>query len=109
MCGDFARWDVAPEHSLISELHASGNFGPEIASGRATESEEALHVTVAADILPRAERTLDTILSPVRGADDEEEAARVRALTPILALCMPLDTPRRGLQTFCTALRRALP
>ena len=95
------RWDVAPEHSLISELHARlATSVTEIASGRATESEEALHVTVAADILPRAERTLDTILSPVRGADDEEEAARVRALTPILALCMPLDTPAPRFANF---------
>lgn len=88
------RWRAGPDLILISELHARlATAVSAIASGRATSADESLHMKVAAVILPRAEMLLSTLLAPPSGSNAEEMAMTLRALTPVLALCLPLDTP----------------
>lgn len=99
------RWDVDAPASVVSEVHVRlATAVSEIASGRASDEEEAAHARVSAIILPLAEISLRSLLASPRETDAETAAAKVRALTPILALSMPLDTPA---PMFANFLNRA--
>ena len=64
-----------------------------IASGRAAKVESALRDVVATALFPVVLRALCACLAPDPGADVDDIAARIRALAPTVAFCMPLDTP----------------
>jgi hypothetical protein len=99
------RWRAGPEGTVVSELHARlATAVSAIASGRATSADASLHGKVAAVILPRAESSLSKLLAPPRGTNADEAATALRALTPVLALCLPLDTPA---PKFANYLHRA--
>lgn len=98
------RWDVDVPSSVVSEVHVRlATAVSEIASGRASD-EEAAHARVSAIILPIAEISLRSLLASPRETDAETAATKVRALTPVLALSMPLDTPA---PMFANFLNRA--
>jgi hypothetical protein len=75
-----------------------------VASGRATKADAALRDDVAAAVFPVAMRALRVCLAPNPGTDVDDTVARVRALAPTVALCMPLDTPA---SRFAGVLNRA--
>ena len=75
-----------------------------VASGRATKADSALRDDVATAVFPVAMRALRACLAPSPDADVDDIAARVRALAPTVALCMPLDTPA---SRFAGVLNRA--
>jgi len=75
-----------------------------VASGRASKADSALRDHVATAVFPVAMRALRACLAPDPGADVDDTVARVRALAPTVALCMPLDTPA---SRFAGVLNRA--
>ena len=101
------RWNVDVPSSVVSEVHVRcATAVSEIASGRASD-EEAAHARVSAIILPIAEISLRSLLASPRGTDAETAATKVRALTPVLALSMPLDTPAPDVCKFLKSRRVA--
>ena len=75
-----------------------------VASGRATKADSALRDDVATAVFPVAMRALRACLAPNPDTDVDDTVARVRALAPTVALCMPLDTPA---SRFAGVLNRA--
>ena len=75
-----------------------------VASGRATKADSALRDDVATAVFPVAMRALRACLAPNPDTDVDDTVARVRALAPTVALCMPLDTPS---SRFAGVLNRA--
>lgn len=104
------RWRARPEITVVSELHARlATAVSAIASGRATLADVALHEKVATLVLPHAESSLHKLLAPPRGTNAGEAATTLRALTPVLALCLPLDTSATKFANYLhRAARRAV-
>ena len=98
-------WTSGPELSIISEIHARLAMSvASIASGRAAQTERAMHTKAAAFILPHAEKSLQKWLAPPPGTITKEAISIIRALTPVLALCLPLET---SASKFATYMHRA--
>lgn len=105
------RWHSEPDVTVISALHARLAVAVSaISSGRASTREASLHANVAAVILPRAENLLHRLLAPALGSDVSEAVMALHALTPVLALCFPLDTPAPSFANYlqCAARKAVL-
>ena len=86
-------WISGPELSVVSEIHTRlATSVASIASGRAAQTERAMHAKAAAFILPHAERSLQKWLAPPPGTITKEATTIIQALAPVLALCLPLET-----------------
>jgi hypothetical protein len=89
-----ARTDDVLSTAELDKIHVHlATATSAIASGRAAKTESALRDVVANALFPVMVRALRACLAPDPGADVDDTVARIRALAPTVALCMPLDTP----------------